>query len=93
MAGSRGNGEGSIYQRSSDRCWLGVVTIGHDHSGRVVRKTVSAKTRAEVVLKLKKLQRQLDDGLPAPDMKMTVAQLLNHWHDDVLRIRWLRAPH
>jgi len=38
-----------------------------------------------VVGKLKKLQRQLDDGLPAPDMKMTVTQLLNQWHEDVLR--------
>jgi len=85
VASSRGNGEGSIYQRSSDKRWLGVVTIGRDSDGRVVRKTVSAKTRAEVVGKLKKLQRQLDDGLPAPDMKMTVAQLLNQWHDDVLR--------
>ena len=85
MAGSRGNGEGSIYRRTSDRRWLGALTIGRDGDGRVVRKTVSAKTRAEVVLKLKKLQRQLDDGLPAPDMKMTVAQLLNQWHDDVLR--------
>ncbi len=85
MAGSRGNGEGSIYQRSSDGRWLGVVTLGQDGTGRVVRKAVSAKTRAEVVRKLKKLQRDLDDGLPAPDTKMTVAQLLTHWHDDVLR--------
>lgn len=85
MAGFRGNGEGSIYQRSSDGRWLGVVTIGQDGTGRVARKTVSAKTRAEVVRKLKTLQRQLDDGLPAPDTKMTVAQLLTQWHDDVLR--------
>jgi hypothetical protein len=61
------------------------VTIGRGINGRVVRKSVWAKTRAEVVFKLKKLQRQLDDGLPAPDMKMTVTQLLNQWHDDVLR--------
>lgn len=85
MAGFRGNGEGSIYQRTSDGRWLGVVTLGQDGTGRVVRRTVSAKTRAEVVRKLKKLQRDLDDGLPAPDTKMTVAQLLTHWHDDVLR--------
>lgn len=85
MAGFRGNGEGSIYQRSSDGRWLGAVTIGQDGTGRVVRKVVSAKTRSEVVRKLKALQRQLDDGLPAPDTKMTVAQLLTRWHDDVLR--------
>jgi integrase len=85
VAGFRGNGEGSIYQRTSDGRWLGVVTIGQDGNGRTTRKTVSAKTRAEVVRKLKTLQRQLDDGLPAPDTKMTVAQLLHRWHDDVLR--------
>src|SRR5579863_3371285 len=85
MAGFRGNGEGSIYQRSADGLWLGVQTIGRDANGRMVRKTVTAKTRADVVRKLRKLQRQLDDGLPAPDTTLTVAQLLNRWHDDVLR--------
>jgi integrase len=85
MAGCRGNGEGSIYQRSADARWLGAQTIGRDAAGRPVRKTVSAKTRAEVVRKMKKLQRQLDDGLPAPDTTLTVAQLLCRWYDDVLR--------
>ena len=62
-----------------------IKTIGRDANGRMVRKTVTAKTRAEVVRKLRKLQRQLDDGLPAPDTTLTVAQLLNRWHEDVLR--------
>ena len=66
MGGFRGNGEGSIYKRSSDGRWLGVVTLGQDGTGRVVRKAVSAETRAEVVRKLKKLQRDLDDGLEPP---------------------------
>jgi integrase len=85
MAGFRGNGEGSVYQRSSDGLWLGVQSVGRGSNGRSIRKTVTGKTRAEVVRKLKKLQRQLDDGLPAPDTTLTVAQLLNRWHDDVLR--------
>ncbi len=85
MAGFRGNGEGSIYQRSSDGLWLGVHTVGRDSKGRLIRKTVTGETRAEAVRKLKNLQRQLDDGLPAPDTKLTVAQLLTRWHDDVLR--------
>jgi integrase len=38
-----------------------------------------------VVKKLKALQRQLDDGLPLPDMTMTVAVLLERWYEDVLR--------
>jgi len=29
MGGRRGNGEGSIYQRSSDGRWLGVASLGY----------------------------------------------------------------
>jgi hypothetical protein len=40
----RGNGEGSIYQRSSDGRWLGVLTVGYSPRGSLVRKSVSATT-------------------------------------------------
>jgi integrase len=85
MSGHRGNGEGSIYQRSTDKRWIGAVTLGYDANGKQRRKVVSAKTRAEVVQKLKTLQRQIDHGLPAPDTALTVSQLLTRWYDDVLR--------
>jgi integrase len=85
MAGHRGNGEGSIYQRSTDNRWIGAVTLGYDANGRQRRKVVSAKTRTEVVQKLRTLQRQIDDGLPAPDTALTVSQLLSRWYEDVLR--------
>ena len=55
VAGKRGNGEGSIYQRSSDGRWFGVVLMGSDSRGRLIRRSVSARTRAEVVDKLKAL--------------------------------------
>ena len=48
MAGHRRNGEGSIYQRSTDKRWIGAVTLGYDANGKQRRKVVSAKTRAEV---------------------------------------------
>src|SRR5258708_1499127 len=85
MGSRRGNNEGWIYQRSSDGRWLGVAIVGYNAEGRTIRKTVSAKTRAEVTDKLKRLQRQLDDGLPAPDTTLTVAQLFERWYADVLR--------
>jgi integrase len=59
--------------------------MGYDENGKAVRKVVTAKTRAEVLKKLKTIQRQLDDGLPLPDQLMTVAQLLDRWYEDVLR--------
>lgn len=86
MAGRRGNGEGSIYQRkTTDRRWCASVSMGYGENGKPKRKVVTAKTRAEVVKKLKEIQRQLDDGLPLPDHAMTVEQLLDRWYQDVLR--------
>ena len=85
MATQRANGEGSIYQRASDNRWLGAVTIGFDLNGRPKRKVVSAKTRAEAVRKLRILQRQLDDGFPAPDNSISISQLLDQWFEDVMR--------
>ena len=86
MAGRRGNGEGSIYQRTTtDGRWCGSVTLGYNERGKLVRKVVTAKTRAEVVKKLRAMQRQLDDGLPLPDTTITIATLLERWYEDVLR--------
>jgi integrase len=84
MAGRRMNGEGSIYQRADTGRWFGSMTLGYE-DGKMVRKTVSAKTQAEVRKKLDTLRKQLDEGLPAPDDRMTINQLFTRWHDDVLR--------
>ncbi len=85
MTGRRLNGEGSVYQRASDGRWVGAITLGFNDAGRPVRKTVSAKAADEAKKKLRAVQRQVDDGLPAPDDRMTVKQLLARWENEVLR--------
>ena len=84
MGKRRGNREGSIYQRSSDGRWLGVACVGVRPSGRPIRRTVSATTRAEVVRKLKVLHREIDDGLVTAERSPTLAVLLERWFEDVL---------
>jgi integrase len=64
---------------------MGAVSLGHDINGRAIRKVISARTRNEVVHKMRQLQHNLDQGLPAPDNSLTVAQLLKRWYEDVLR--------
>ena len=59
--------------------------MGSDPDGRLIRRSVSARTRTEVVDKLKAIGRQVDDGLQAPDTQMTVGQLLDRGYSDVLR--------
>ena len=53
-----------------------MLTLGYGPNGRLIRKTVSAKTRSEVAKKLKQLLHHLDDGIPLPDATLTVSQLL-----------------
>ena len=91
MGGRRGNSEGSLYRRESDGRWIGAVTTGYDGRGRPVRRTVSATAHGAAMRKLHELQRQLDDGLPPPDATMTVAQLMERWHVDIVRHQVTRS--
>lgn len=85
MSGRKMNGEGSVYQRASDGRWVGAVTLGYEERGKRIRKTVSATTKTAVLTRLRTVQRQVADGLPVPDDRVTVAELLDRWQNDVLR--------
>ena len=87
MARQNMNGEGSIYRRRSDGMWIGAVTVGYDDKGRMRRKTVSARTKKSVIERKRKLQQQLDEGLPPPDDLITVKTLFDRWFNDVMRHR------
>lgn len=74
----RGQGDGSIYRRASDGRWFAAIELS---SGKRARKTVSAKTRAEVVRKLRKLQQQMDAGI-APE-SATTGEWLHYWITEI----------
>jgi len=77
MAGRRGKGEGSIYQRE-DGVWIGAIDLGWI-DGKRSRKVVSAQTRGEIVKRLRELQPIIAQGIaPAPD-RLTVGEYLNGW--------------
>ena len=77
MARRRGRGEGSITQRADGR-WHARVDLGWE-DGKRRRKSFYGRTRQAVAEKLRKGQNQVDDGLPLPDERQTVAQFLQHW--------------
>ena len=54
----RGNNEGSIFQRSDGR-WGGALTMGYDENGKIIRKTIYGKSRAEVVKKLSEISGRM----------------------------------
>ena len=86
MSRERGTrGEGSIYQRSSDGRWFGVVDLTTPGDGRK-RRTVSAKTKGEVRVKLTALRKRTEAGA-VNDGSQTVAAWLTYWLDEIADIR------
>jgi hypothetical protein len=59
----RGSGEGSIFKDPNNGRWRALIDVGADASGRRQRKKVSGRTRAEVLLKMREVQRDAEDGL------------------------------
>ncbi len=80
----RGNGQGSIYQRGDGR-WCGSITVGRNGDGKLIRRTVYAKTQREVRDKLTRLQNQKLDGTLGEETKLTLAKFLTRWLEDVVR--------
>jgi len=78
MTARRGKGEGSIFQ--SNGRWVGSIDLGW-HGGKRKRKTIYAKTRREVVEKLRVLQR---DRIVL-DERQTVGQFTGHWLEEIIK--------
>jgi|DewCreStandDraft_2_1066082.scaffolds.fasta_scaffold00007_366 integrase len=76
----RGNGEGSIRQRTQDGLWEARITLPNG-----VRKSFYGRTRAEVVKKLTAAKRTLDQGLPITTGRNTVGDFLKRWLEEVAR--------
>lgn len=73
----RGNGEGSIYHRSSDNKWVGSISLENS-----TRKVFYGKSRAEVQEKMKVLLREQQQGLLITAPNETVEQFLTRWVED-----------
>ena len=76
----RGNGEGSVYQEKDGR-WCAVISLPTGG-----RKKYHARTRQEAAEKLLAARRTLSDGLPLPDRRQTVGDLLSTWLEDTARV-------
>lgn len=82
--GRRGNGEGCVYKRA-DGQWVGTIRVGTRPDGKPDRRTVYGATQAECRDKLTRLRSQRMDGTLAADDRLTVADFLARWLEDVAR--------
>jgi integrase len=79
----RGPGEGGVYQRLSDKKWVGSITTGRTADGRQKRRVVYGATKAEALAKLRALQNQHDAGTLIDPSHLTVEGFLRRWTDSV----------
>ncbi|WP_134740030.1 tyrosine-type recombinase/integrase [Nocardioides sp. 503] len=89
MAKRREYGEGSVYQRQSDRRWIATIEVGETAAGTRRRITVSVKStgkpkvdRAAVVKKLRDKRLAIEaSGTPTQSARTTVKQWALAWLD------------
>ncbi|HEX6500164.1 MAG TPA: site-specific integrase [Micromonosporaceae bacterium] len=83
MGGRRPNGASSIYQ-GNDGYWHGRVTVGIKDNGQPDRRHVQAKTEAEVIRKVRALERERDTGtVRKTGPRWTVEKWLTHWVENI----------
>src|SRR5437667_5991364 len=75
----RGNGEGSVYQRSDGK-WCAAVSLERGN-----RKVLYGRTRKEVADKLNDALRDAKRGLPLPSGRLTTAKYLTDWLEQTVK--------
>ncbi|MEW2424566.1 site-specific integrase [Streptomyces nigra] len=84
MGRRNANGEGSIYQRKSDKRWVTSIWV-QTASGKPKRVYVYGKTRAEVHEKLTELKAQVAKGIPTADKQWLLGNYLDYWLSEVIK--------
>ncbi|MFI5710993.1 tyrosine-type recombinase/integrase [Kribbella sp. NPDC051620] len=78
------NGDGSIYYRASKDLWFGAAYV-LQADGTTARKEVSSRNRDVVVQKLRKLQTDSDQGIPAEATNWQLEAFLRYWLEHIVK--------
>src|SRR5262245_8682421 len=81
----RGRGEGAVFYSESKRGWIGRAVIGVKPSGKPLVKEVMARTKGEVLAKMRKAEEDAREGRIGDAAKMTTGQYLEHWLNNVAK--------
>lgn len=82
MAGRNANGRSSIYQNAEG--WHGRVTVGTKDNGKPDRRHVRGKTKTEVAMKVRNLEKLRDEGrVPKAGQRYRVGTWLTHWIENI----------
>jgi len=76
----RGRSDDGISWDKINKCFVGTVSLGHDGTGKRLRRTVRGKTKTEVRDKLRELHEEISAGIRTP-ATYTVEQCVRDWLD------------
>ncbi|SEI45827.1 Phage integrase, N-terminal SAM-like domain [Arthrobacter sp. yr096] len=80
---TRGKGEGSVYKRASDGMWVTSVELPAGLDGKRRRKVVARKNKNDVLIEMRKLQRELAKHGDLPTSGVTLAKWADYWMDRI----------
>jgi hypothetical protein len=78
-AGRRGRGEGAVYFEADRNRWVGVLDLGRNGDGRLVRRKVVGATAKEARDALRRLREEIEDGARSRNGNVTVEAFLLDW--------------
>jgi len=64
--------------------WETTVDADGGISSRQVRRSVTGRTKTQVLARMREVQQLVDDGIAVPSASLTVAGMLDRWLTDVL---------
>jgi integrase len=76
----RERGDDGIAWDKINKCYVGTISLGHDGTGKRLRRTVRGKTKASVKDKLKELHEEIRKGIRTP-ATYTVELCVRDWLD------------
>lgn len=80
---ARGKGESSVFQRESTGLWHATIELPRGLNNKRRRKTITSKSKAEVMRKLKKLQKELAVHGDLATSSQTVEQWVTYWLNEI----------
>ncbi|MPZ61152.1 MAG: tyrosine-type recombinase/integrase [Propionibacteriales bacterium] len=79
MKRRRERGEGSIYWDDNRKRWIGQVYVGYTPAGKRKKVKVTNKNKTKVKAEIRRLVRDLDDGVPVAPRGYTVGDAVEGW--------------
>lgn len=78
---SKANGEGTIYkyEKNGKAYYRGMLTIGYDENGKLIRKSFNGSKKQEVVNKMAEYKAKSNAGLLPSNDKITLQQWFYTW--------------